>query len=153
MTVLRDEEGTRHFIPHGQVSTVSNLTHGWSRAVFQIGIGYGEDVDRVMDVLMDLAREMRDDEEFGPQILGEPEMQGVDAFGDSAVTIKFLVKTRPLKQWSVKRELLRRIKKRFDELEIEIPFPQSVVHYSRPGETQLRRETWGDVASRRDSDS
>ncbi len=128
MTVLRDEEGTVHFIPHGQVTKVSNLTHGWSRAVFKIKVAYDEDVDRVMDVLMDLAREMRNDEQFGPQMLGQPEMQGVEAFDESAVVIKFLVKTRPLMQWSVRRELLRRIKNRFDQLGIEIPFPQWVIH-------------------------
>ncbi len=128
MTVLRDEEGTVHFIPHGQVTKVSNLTHGWSRAVFKIKVAYDEDVDRVMEVLMDLAREMRDDEQFGPQMLGQPEMQGVEAFDESAVIVKFLVKTRPLMQWNVRRELLRRIKNRFDQLGIETPFPQRVIH-------------------------
>jgi len=128
MTVLRDEEGTVHFIPHGQVIKVSNLTHGWSRAVFKIKVAYDENVDRVMEVLLDLAREMRDDEQFGPQMLGQPEMQGVEAFDESAIIIKFRVKTRPLMQWSVRRELLRRIKNRFDQLGIETPFPQRVLH-------------------------
>ena len=73
---------------------------------------------------------MRQYEKFGQQMLGEPEMQGVDQLGDSAVLIKFLVKTRPLMQWSVKRELLRRIKKRFDQLGIQIPFPQRTIHLS-----------------------
>ncbi len=129
MTVLRDLEGVVHFIPHSQVSTVSNLTHGWSRVVMDVGVAYREDVDRVMDVLMDLAREMRDDEDFGPRMLGEPEMLGVNALGDSAVVIRFLVKTRPLKQWEVKRELLRRIKNRFDKLGIEIPFPHRTLYH------------------------
>lgn len=72
---------------------------------------------------------MRDDEAFAPLIIEDAEMLGVDAFGDSAVVIKFLVKTRPLKQWAVKRELLRRIKNRFDELGIEIPFPHRTVYH------------------------
>ena len=131
MTALRDEEGIVHFIPHSQVTTVSNLTYGWSRAVFKIGVGYGEDVDRVMKVLKELAQEMTRDEAFKDDLVGEPEMQGVDALGDSAVTIKFLVKTRPLRQWAVKREMLRRVKRRFDELGIEIPYPQQVIH-TRP---------------------
>lgn len=132
MTVLRDEEGVVHFIPHGQVTKVSNMTHGWSRAVFNIGIGYREDIERVMEVLLTLARELRSDPEFGPSILEEPEMLGVDAFGDSSVIIKLLVKTRPLKQWSVKRELFRRIKRRFDELGIELPLPHRVIHHDWP---------------------
>lgn len=129
MTVLRDLQGVVHFVPHSQVSTVSNLTHGWSRVVMDVGIAYREDVDRVMEVLMDLARELRDDETFGPKMLGDPEMLGVDALGDSAVVIRFLVKTRPLKQWEVKRELLRRIKNRFDKLGIEIPFPHRTLFH------------------------
>ncbi len=132
MTVLRDLEGVVHFVPHNQVTTVSNLTYGWSRVVFDVGIGYGEDVDRVMEVLMDLARELRDDETFGPMTLGEPEMLGVDEFAESAVVIKFLVKTRPLKQWLVKRELLRRIKNEFDRRGIEIPFPHRTLHLGGP---------------------
>lgn len=139
VTVLRDEEGTVHFIPHGQVIKVSNLTHGWSRAVFKVKVAYDEDVDRVMEVLMDLAREMRDDEQFGPQMLGQPEMQGVEAFDESAIIVKFLVKTRPLMQWSVRRELLRRIKNRFDQLGIETPLPQRVIHEPKPRNPSAKR--------------
>lgn len=129
MTVLRDEEGVVHFIPHNQVTTVSNMTHGWSRAVFAIGVGYNEDVDRVMAILKNLAEELRQDENFGPHIIGSPEMQGVDALGQSAVVVKFLLKTRPLKQWAIKREMLRRIKKRFDAEGIEIPYRHQTIYY------------------------
>ena len=129
MTKLRDLEGIAHFIPHGEITTVSNLTHGWSRVVLDVGVAYKEDVNRVMEVLLELAREMRKEPQFGQLILDEPEMLGVDAFADSAVVIKLLVRTRPLKQWIVKRELLRRIKIRFDELGIEIPFPHRTLYH------------------------
>jgi small conductance mechanosensitive channel len=129
MTVLRDIEGTVHFIPHGTITTVSNLTHGWSRAFFEIGVAYKENVDKVMRILMELAMQMRRDLMYGPLIAEDPEMLGVDQFTDSAVTIKFFIKTRPLKQWIVKRELLRRIKNRFDEMGIEIPFPHRTVFH------------------------
>jgi small-conductance mechanosensitive channel len=138
ITVIRDFNAV-HFVPHGQITTVSNLTHKWSRAVFDIGVAYKEDVDRVMDVLMQLGRELRQDPKFAPLILADPEMLGVDAFGDSAVVIKFFIKTKPIKQWDVKRELLRRIKKKFDELGIEIPFPHRTVfhRFENSGELQL----------------
>lgn len=129
ITVLRDLEGIVHFIPHSQVSTVSNLTYGWSRALFDIGVAYKEDVNQVMQELVSLGRELRTDENFRSMILDDPEMLGVDAFGDSAVVIKFFIKTRPLMQWNVKREMLRRIKMRFDELGIEIPFPHRTVFH------------------------
>jgi small-conductance mechanosensitive channel len=128
-TVLRDLEGVVHFIPHGTITTVSNLTHGWSRALFDIGVAYKEDVDRVMQILLEMGRELRQDPMFGPLILEDPEMLGVDNLADSSVVIKFFLKTRPLQQWTVKREMLRRIKNRFDELGIEIPFPHQTVYH------------------------
>jgi small conductance mechanosensitive channel len=128
-TVLRDLEGVVHFIPHGTITTVSNLTHGWSRALFDVGIAYKEDVDRVMQILLDMGREIRQDPAFGPLILDDPEMLGVDDLADSSVVIKFFLKTKPLQQWTVKREMLRRIKNRFDTLGIEIPFPHQTVYH------------------------
>ena len=129
MTTLRDLDGIVHFIPHGEIKTVSNLTQGWSRAVFEIGIAYGEDVDEVIAVLEQLCHDLCRDPEFGPLILEDGEMLGVDGFGDSSVTIKFLIKTRPLKQWMIKREMLRRIKNKFHELGIVIPFPHRTVYH------------------------
>jgi small conductance mechanosensitive channel len=135
MTVLRDLEGRVHFIPHGQITTVTNLTHEWSRAVFDIGVAYKEDVDRVIDVLLELARAMRKDPAYSYMILDDPTMLGVDALGDSAVIVKFTIKTRPIKQWDVKRELLRRIKKRFEALGIEIPYPHRTLYLANPPDT------------------
>lgn len=128
VTVIRDIEGRVHFVPHGEITSTTNLTHGWSRALFDVGVSYGEDVDRVIQVLEELANQLRQDPEYGPLILEAPTMLGVEAFGDSSVTVRFFLKTRPLRQWPVKRELLRRIKRRFDELGIEIPYPQRTVH-------------------------
>jgi small conductance mechanosensitive channel len=139
MTVLRDLEGVVHFIPHGQVTTVSNLTHGWSRALFDIGVAYKEDADQVMKVLTELGKELRQDPYYQDLILDDPEMLGVDSFGDSAVVIKFFIKTRPQRQFTVKRELLRRIKRKFDDLGIEIPFPHRTVYYRSGEESHANR--------------
>lgn len=133
ITILRDLEGVVHFVPNGQIATVSNMTHGWSRALFDIGVSYKEDVDRVIEVLIEECKELRRDPQFRGMILESPEMLGVDKLGDSAVMIKFFIKTRPLKQWLVKREMLRRIKKKFDELGIEIPFPHRTVYHRYDG--------------------
>jgi small conductance mechanosensitive channel len=129
MTVLRDLEGRVHFMPNGQIVSVTNMTHGWSRALFEIGVAYKENVDNVMSILMALSSELRGDSLYGNMILEDATMLGVDALGDSAVVIKFFIKTRPLQQWAVKRELLRRIKNRFDELGIEIPFPHRTLYH------------------------
>jgi small conductance mechanosensitive channel len=130
MTILRDLEGIAHFVPHGEIKSVSNLTHSWSRAVLEIRIAYKENVDRVMDVIMEVANELRMDPEYTDRITKDPEMLGVDSLSDSAVTIKFMIQTQPLAQWAVKREYLRRIKNRFDELGIEIPFPHRKIYFS-----------------------
>jgi small conductance mechanosensitive channel len=143
VTVLRDLEGVVHFVPNGQIDKASNMTHGWSRALFDIGVAYKEDVDQVMEILVQLGKEMRDDPDYGHLILDDPEMLGVDKFGDSAVVIKFFIKTRPLQQWTVKRQLLRRIKKRFDEVGIEIPFPHHTIYYGQPKETPIEQEVEG----------
>ncbi|WP_246196677.1 mechanosensitive ion channel family protein [Aquisphaera giovannonii] len=138
MTVLRDLEGRVHFVPNGQVTAVTNSTHGWSRALFEIGVAYKENVDRVMEVLASLARDLREDPLYAPMILEDATMLGVDTLGESSVVIKFFIKTRPLQQWSVKRELLRRIKNRFDELGIEIPFPHRTLYHRAEDGMPLR---------------
>jgi small-conductance mechanosensitive channel len=131
MTALRDLEGNLHFIPNGEIKSVTNMSHGWSRAVFEIPIAYQDDVDRVMEEILDLGQEMRQDPRYAPFILDDPTMLGVDAFGENGIMIKFFMKTVPLQQWLVKREMLRRIKHRFDRLGIAIPFAQRTV-YQRP---------------------
>lgn len=134
VTVLRDLEAV-HFVPHGHITTVSNLTHKWSRAVFDIGVSYHDDVDQVMRILTDLGAELRADPEFAPFILDDLEMLGVDAFGDSAVVIKFFIKTQPMKQWTIKREMLRRIKRAFDARGVTIPFPHRTLYHRYEGGT------------------
>ena len=151
MTVLRDVEGRVHFIPHGQISTVTNLTHGWSRAVFEVSVAYKERVDHVMAVLKKLADDLRQEEAYRLLITGEPVMLGVDSLANSAVVIKFYIQTRPLQQWVVKREMLRRIKNEFDRIGIEIPFPHLMIYQgaAKPLEAPAEdAERWGrrDVA-------
>ena len=137
-TILRDLEGVVHIIPNGEIKRVSNLTKAWSRAVLNIGVAYKEDVDHVMDVLRDLLAEFYADAEWRALLLEEPQVPGVDAFGDSAVIIRVMAKTLPLKQWDVARELRRRIKNRFDQEGIEIPFPHMTMYW---GDNQMPSTT------------
>ncbi len=131
-TVLRDLEGRVHFIPNGEIKQVTNRTYEWAQAVFDINVSYKENVDEVMTLLMDLAREIQKEPEYRDDILSDPVMLGVDKFGDAAVTIKFVLKTRGNRMWPVKRELLRRIKNKFDEVGIQIPVPQREVVQHAP---------------------
>lgn len=120
---LRSEDGSVHVIPFSSVTTVTNMTRDYSRAVIVAGVGYGEDYDRVVEVLRGIAAEMRADPAWQDIILGDLEVWGLDQFGDSAVMIKCRIMCTPFGRWSVAREFNRRMKARFDELGIEIPFP------------------------------
>lgn len=126
---LRDLDGNVHTIPFSTVETVTNMTKVFSMAVIEAGVAYRENVDEVIEVLKQLGEEMRADTEFGPLILEPLDILGVDALGDSAVVIKARFKVRPIKQWAVRREFNRRMKNRFDELGIEIPFPHQTVYF------------------------
>jgi small conductance mechanosensitive channel len=127
-TVLRSQDGVVHVFPNGSITTLSNMTREFSFYVFDIGVAYKEDTDRVAEVLREIAEEMRRDQRFAPVILEPLEVLGVDRFADSAVMVRARIKTQPIQQWNVGREMNRRIKKRFDELGIEIPFPHRSVH-------------------------
>lgn len=131
---LRDLSGTVHTIPFGEVASVSNLTKEFSFYVMDIGVAYREDVDQVIQVIKDLGAELEADPEYGREMLAPIEIMGVDAFADSAVVIKARLKTRPIKQWFVGREFNRRMKNRFDELGIEIPFPHMTVYFGEDKE-------------------
>ncbi len=125
---LRGLDGTVHIFPNGAINSLSNMTHGYSFYVFDISVAYKEDTDRVVEVLKAIAHELMQEPEYRACIMEPLEVLGVDKFADSAVVIKVRIKTQPLKQWFVGREMNRRIKKKFDELGIEIPFPQMGLH-------------------------
>lgn len=137
--VLRDLSGTVHVVPNGEITTLSNKTKQFSYAVIDVGVAYKEDTDHVSSVLRDVGSDIETDPDFRSQILAPLEILGVNEFGDSAVIIKIRIKTRPIKQWMIGRELRRRIKKAFDAEGIEIPFPHMSLYVgeaSKPFLTQ-----------------
>ena len=121
--VLRDFDGTVHTFPNGAITTLANRSKDFSFYVIDLGIPYGEDPDRVVAVLNDVGAALQKDDRFGPHILAPLEVVGVDGFGDWAVLLKMRIKTMPLKQWEVGRELRKRILRAFGEHGIDIPFP------------------------------
>jgi small conductance mechanosensitive channel len=133
VVMLRDLEGTLHIIPNGQITTVSNKTRGWSRALLDIGVGYASNVDHALEVLRDEARTFADDSAWSFKLDGPPEVVGVQGLGDNAVTIRVMFRTGPGMQWEVGREFRRRAKNRLDREGIEIPFPQRTVHVRHHG--------------------
>jgi small conductance mechanosensitive channel len=130
-TVLRDLEGKVHTIPNGEIKVVSNLSKEWSRTVLDVGISYREDVDKIIDLLSQIGRELQVEEPYKSAILEPLQILAIEQFGESQLVIRMMVKTAPLKQWDVGRELRKRIKKRFDEKGIQIPFPHRVVLWGK----------------------
>jgi moderate conductance mechanosensitive channel len=128
MVVLRDLHGNVHYIRNGKIDIVTNMTKDFSRFVFDIGVAYREDVDQVIEVIKEVDEGMRLDPVFSDDILEPIEILGLDRFADSAVIVRARTKTRPIKQWGVGREFNKRLKKRFDELGIEIPFPHTTLY-------------------------
>lgn len=129
VTILRDLSGNRHIFPNGLITAVTNMTHEWSRCVIDVGVAYKENVDRVIDELKTIGLDIYHDAAWKDIINKEPEILGVDKLGDSAVFVRMLAETKPIKQWDVMRELNRRIKNHFDKVGIEIAFPHMQVYF------------------------
>ncbi|MFP5318496.1 MAG: mechanosensitive ion channel family protein [Acidimicrobiia bacterium] len=126
-TRLRDVEGNVWHIPNGTIARVANKSQQWSRALLDVQVSYGTDTEKAVDVIKRVADTTWTDEKWSESIVEEPEVWGVEDLAADGVTIRLVVKTKPLMQWKVQRELRRRIKETFDVEGIEIPFPQRVV--------------------------
>lgn len=122
-TVLRGVDGTVHVFPNGSINTLSNMTREYSYYVFDIPVDYSEDTDRVIGIVREVAAEMRSDPQYGEMILDDLDVLGVDRLGPEGVLVKMRIKTLPIRQWKVGREMNRRIKQRFGEQGVRIAQP------------------------------
>lgn len=125
---LRDYDGNVHFVPNNLITTVTNMGKGHARSVIDVGVAYREDVDQALAIMREVAMSMREDSVFGSKIMEDVEIVGVERWDDSAVILRCRFMVRPLEQWSVRREYLRRLKKRFDAEGIEIPYPHLTLY-------------------------
>jgi len=131
-TILRDEEGTVHVIPNGAINTLANRSMHFSFYVVNLPLAYGVDTDTVSAILREVGEELQHDDAYMPFILEPLEVIGVDAFEETAVRLKARIKTAPLKQWFVGRELRRRLKKKLEQRGVELWSPQKTVAVSSP---------------------
>ncbi|TQL70034.1 small conductance mechanosensitive channel [Nocardioides albertanoniae] len=127
ITRLRALDGTVWYIPNGEILTVGNHSQNWARAVIDVGVSYNEDLSKVQRVLREVSHDLWVDDEFKGQIIEEPEVTGVEALAAESITLRVLIKTLPLKQWAIAREMRQRIKARLDHEGIEMPFPQRII--------------------------
>ncbi len=126
---LRDMSGTVHVFQNGKIGTISNMTKDWSAIVLDIGVAYKEDLNKVMAIIKQVGDELKESPEFAENIIEPIEVMGLNDFGDSELTIRARIKTRPIKQWAVGREYRKRLKEAFDNNNIEIPFPHRTIYW------------------------
>jgi small-conductance mechanosensitive channel len=126
---LRDFEGHVHFVPNGEIKTVTNRTRGFAQAVIEVGIAYREDPDEALSVIREVAAAMRADSAWQDKLSDDIEIIGVERLADSAVVLRARFRVvPPIQQWNVRREFLKRLKKAFDERGIEIPYPHLTLY-------------------------
>ena len=128
-TVMRDLDGVWHNIPNSKVEMSSNMTRDMARINLNVSVGYGENLDRVIEVINEVGVDMKSDPAFGPNLLSTPKVEGVDKLGDSGIEIKILGDTKPMTHWGLTRQLRKRLKDRFDQEGIEIPWPHTKVYF------------------------
>jgi small-conductance mechanosensitive channel len=131
VTTLRDLDGTVHHIPHGEIKKVANLSKGWARVNLDLGVSYSANMEHVIEVVNRTGKELAEDPLYKDSIISPPKFLRVNDFADSAVIIKVLGDTKPLKQWEITGEFRKRIKVAFDNEGISIPFPQRVIHQAK----------------------
>lgn len=135
-TRVRDVTGTLWHVPNGEIRRVGNMSQEWSRALLDIGVAYGTDLDQAAEVIQQVADDMYTEETYRGLFLSEPEIWGIESLSADSVDIRLVIKTKPGEQWAIARELRRRIKLALDQAHIEIPFPQRTVWIRRDGEEQ-----------------
>ena len=124
VTRLRSVDGTVWHIRNGEIIRIGNMSQGWSRALLDVSVAYDTDTDLATRTIKEVADSVWRDEVLGLLVLEEPEVWGVEDLGVDGIAIRLVVKTAPLEQWTIARELRRRIKSAFAEAGIEIPLPQ-----------------------------
>lgn len=134
---LRDYEGNVHFVPNGEITTVTSRSREFAHAVLDIRVHRREQVDDIFELMKTVATTLREDEKFGPKILDELDIAGVHSWDDSSITLRARLKVVALTQWEVKREFLRRLKAEFDMRGHEIPYPQVTLSFARETEQAL----------------
>jgi small conductance mechanosensitive channel len=126
---LRDGDGFVHFVPNGEIKLVSNRTRGFARAVVDVGIGYGADIEQALAVMREVGQGMRADAKWASRVAADADVLGVEKLDNSSVVLRAQLQVVPATERdNVRREFQKRLKKAFDERGIEIPFPQLTVH-------------------------
>src|SRR6476620_11298163 len=126
-TTVRDIDGVVHTVPNGEIKVASNLTRVWARINEDVLVAYGTDIDRAIDVVDAVGRELHEDPVWKRRILETPRVERVEALGEYGVTLKILGSVRATDQWAAGGEFRKRLLAAMEANGIEIPRPQRVI--------------------------
>ncbi|MGH1565100.1 mechanosensitive ion channel family protein [Mumia sp. DW29H23] len=140
VTRLRDVNGTVWYVRNGEILRVGNQSQNWARTVLDVPVGYEVDLGRVREVLHEVAHALWQDPAWNGAILEEPEVWGVERWTPEGVVVRVVLKTAPMKQWEVAREMRELIKDRFDALDIEIPYAHAAAYGAPPQQAPERTD-------------
>jgi moderate conductance mechanosensitive channel len=126
-TTVRDLDGVVHTIPNGEIKVASNLTRTWARINQDITVAYGTDIDKSIEVVDKVGRELQEDPVWKRRVLEPPRVERVEALGEYGVTLKILGSVRAPDQWAASGEFRKRLLAALEANGIEIPRPQRVI--------------------------
>ena len=132
-TVLRDDDGSLHHVPNSQITIVSNLTRDWAQIALHVSVAYGENSDRILQLLRQVGQDVRHDPQFEGEIVADPQVPGIERVAPGEVDYLMLVRTRPGSQYAVSRELRRRIKESFEKNNVQAGNPGRVYVLDQTG--------------------
>ncbi|GAG70676.1 unnamed protein product, partial [marine sediment metagenome] len=127
VTSIRDIEGHLHFIPNGEVKTVSNRSRQWSRVILDVGVPYNEDLKKAFDLLNEIGKEISEDENYKNYIITPIRVLGITEFGESAAIIRVWGKVKPGKNFPINREFRKRLIEKAGQLKLKIPYPKKAI--------------------------
>jgi len=137
VTRIRDVQGTVWYVRNGEILRVGNQSQNWARTVLDVPVPLEADLRKVQDVLREVAHSLWDDEDYNKMVIEEPEVWGVEQLTPEGIIVRVVMKTAPLEQWAVAREMRERIKARFDMEGIEFARPPRIVwHREAPQQSR-----------------
>ena len=151
-TRIRSVEGTVWHVPNGTIDRVGNMSQQWARALLDVEVAYGTDIDEAQQVIKAVADGVAEDPAWRGRILEPPEVWGIESMGPDAMSIRLVVKTRPGDQFPVMRELRRRLSEAFLREGIEMPFPQRSVWVRRDAGSSHEVDGEEELLAPRDDD-
>lgn len=132
LTVLRDDTGTVHSVPNSAVQIISNMTRDWAQVALHVSVDYAENSDRVIQLLKQIGSDLQNDPQYGPALVGTPDVPGIERVSGSEVDYLFIAKVRPGQQFAIRRELRKRIKDCFEKNKIKAGAPNRMYVMETP---------------------